>query len=602
MSVVISCWFSKISRHWARDWRAKRICKGEQKNKRRIHASRCKYTAVISRLASTHTGYRVGVQSEPGCSSFTLGWIHAREENRSHSLSARSHSHFYPQPILPSLTPTVASSEPTHEGTPGGKFRPVPVRIVRPTNGRCASWTSRSCGLGDMNLSIIRRSMTRQSAERRSLSSSSSSSSRSSRSSRSSAQRVQAIGPLSDPDEAKLVALAQLENIAGWALELTCNGAPDEAMKPTVGVLVGLLWSGAESASAEGAACALRSLANRGTFGDAIREAGGVRALLKLIRARDEIDSKATEAAAGTLLHLAIQQNAIKEELHASGGIRVLVGMLEAGSDCQAADYASSLLEVLTLCGTPESAAEVRASVGDLDEAASSAVEEDFPHLHRMLSRERSPATRRLCTRRGLGAAAAVVALAALAALLAHPTFPPIESALLAPGVPQLPAAFDHIMLLVKAPSVLAAMAAMLAWLLLWPRPTWSPRTEGGGRSSSGYPLPRSVEEDLLTCPITHEMMRDPVVASDGFTYERAAIREVLSSAAPGEVLSPLTREPLAPTVYSNIVVRQRIAAARAAARRAAPAEGRTACTGMTVTIVVSLLFLVSAVSLTLRS
>ena len=96
------------------------------------------------------------------------------------------------------------------------------------------------------------------------------------------------------------MALAQLENIAGWALELTCNGAPDEAMKPTVGVLVGLLWSGAESASAEGAACALRSLANRGTFGDAIREAGGARALLKLIGARDEIDSTDSEKLVAT--------------------------------------------------------------------------------------------------------------------------------------------------------------------------------------------------------------------------------------------------------------------------------------------------------------
>ena len=47
---------------------------------------------------------------------------------------------------------------------------------------------------------------------------------------------------------------------------------------------------------------------------------------------------------------------------------------------------------------------------------------------------------------------------------------------------------------------------------------------------------------DDFICPITWEVMRDPVVASDGHSYERAAIEEVLST---GNGLSPLTREVL---------------------------------------------------------
>jgi hypothetical protein len=46
--------------------------------------------------------------------------------------------------------------------------------------------------------------------------------------------------------------------------------------------------------------------------------------------------------------------------------------------------------------------------------------------------------------------------------------------------------------------------------------------------------------------------MRQPVVASDGFTYERAAIKHVLRSAHPE---SPLTREPLARTVLPNFTM-----------------------------------------------
>ena len=58
-------------------------------------------------------------------------------------------------------------------------------------------------------------------------------------------------------------------------------------------------------------------------------------------------------------------------------------------------------------------------------------------------------------------------------------------------------------------------------------------------------------------CPITCERMVDPVVASDGHSYERAAIMEVLGPT--GTRLSPLTREPLEIVTLPNTTLLKRI-------------------------------------------
>ena len=50
--------------------------------------------------------------------------------------------------------------------------------------------------------------------------------------------------------------------------------------------------------------------------------------------------------------------------------------------------------------------------------------------------------------------------------------------------------------------------------------------------------------------------MRDPVVASDGHSYERKAIEEVLRNSQPR---SPLTREPLKADLVPNHALRRRI-------------------------------------------
>nr|XP_058954855.1 WD repeat, SAM and U-box domain-containing protein 1-like isoform X1 [Pocillopora verrucosa] len=53
------------------------------------------------------------------------------------------------------------------------------------------------------------------------------------------------------------------------------------------------------------------------------------------------------------------------------------------------------------------------------------------------------------------------------------------------------------------------------------------------------------LEEDIpdeFLCPITREIMTDPVIAADGYTYERASIDEWLTS---GRLTSPMTNAPL---------------------------------------------------------
>ena len=78
---------------------------------------------------------------------------------------------------------------------------------------------------------------------------------------------------------------------------------------------------------------------------------------------------------------------------------------------------------------------------------------------------------------------------------------------------------------------------------------------------------------DEFVCPITYEVMQDPVCASDGHTYERSAIEELLALPEPRR-RSPLTRETLQASLYPNIALKKRIAAheqeAEAVAERAA--------------------------------
>lgn len=76
-------------------------------------------------------------------------------------------------------------------------------------------------------------------------------------------------------------------------------------------------------------------------------------------------------------------------------------------------------------------------------------------------------------------------------------------------------------------------------------------------RGESPWPQsapPATDPPEHLCCPITLQVMNDPVVASDGQTYERSAIEAVLRQRNPR---SPMTNEPFTSTVvFPN--VRQR--------------------------------------------
>ena len=61
-------------------------------------------------------------------------------------------------------------------------------------------------------------------------------------------------------------------------------------------------------------------------------------------------------------------------------------------------------------------------------------------------------------------------------------------------------------------------------------------------------------------CPISLDIMDDPVVASDGFSYERSEISEQIRRAGFGRAArSPMTQQPLSPTLVTNQVLKNQI-------------------------------------------
>ena len=72
-------------------------------------------------------------------------------------------------------------------------------------------------------------------------------------------------------------------------------------------------------------------------------------------------------------------------------------------------------------------------------------------------------------------------------------------------------------------------------------------------RESVGLNVPLPAD---FTCPITYDKMKDPVVASDGHSYERTAIEEILRGPHP---ISPLTRATLGTALVPNLNLRRRI-------------------------------------------
>eukprot|EP00966_Prymnesium_polylepis_P096755 2241540-Prymnesium_polylepis.1 len=63
---------------------------------------------------------------------------------------------------------------------------------------------------------------------------------------------------------------------------------------------------------------------------------------------------------------------------------------------------------------------------------------------------------------------------------------------------------------------------------------------------------------DEWVCPITFELPLDPVLAEDGSTYERCAIKEHIRVQR-GNLRSPISNEPMGSRLMANIRARNTI-------------------------------------------
>ncbi|CAN0163568.1 unnamed protein product [Phaeothamnion confervicola] len=100
------------------------------------------------------------------------------------------------------------------------------------------------------------------------------------------------------------------------------------------------------------------------------------------------------------------------------------------------------------------------------------------------------------------------------------PVAPFVEAAVVPPSAPSFPAAL---------PNGSAPCAASTG------------SGSSGGNGSAGRRNPDAVPNEFL-CPLTLSMMEDPVIVSDGHTYERCAIEQWLAE----HRTSPMSNEPLA--------------------------------------------------------
>ena len=292
-----------------------------------------------------------------------------------------------------------------------------------------------------------------------------------------------------------------------WILACDNRTNPDAIREAgAIPPLVALLHAGAESEAAESGACALWILAcDNSTNQDAIREAGAIPPLVALLHAGAE--SKAAGNAAGALWILAFNNRTNPDAIREAGAIPPLVALLHAGAESKAAESAAETLSVLV--SSPICTEATLAAV-----ANAAAPLHAFSELQRKL---RSVATVRL---HRAEAGESVVALEAALAL---------------------------------AVAIGAADEAVTERVRSRLEELQTAAARRARRESVGLNVPLPAD---FTCPITYDKMKDPVVASDGHSYERSAIEEILRGPHP---LSPLTRVTLGTALVPNLNLRRRI-------------------------------------------
>lgn len=85
-----------------------------------------------------------------------------------------------------------------------------------------------------------------------------------------------------------------------------------------------------------------------------------------------------------------------------------------------------------------------------------------------------------------------------------------------------------------------------------------------GGSQSTDLPVPTidpNSTPEVFLCPISYELMEEPVMCADGHTYEQANIQQWFNERRGGHVLSPLTGAPLSNTnLTPNYALKKAIA------------------------------------------
>lgn len=374
-------------------------------------------------------------------------------------------------------------------------------------------------------------------------------------------------------------------NAADALWRLSSSERNKDAIREAGGLppLVALL-SSSDSQAQMNATGVLRKLSKSDTNKDAIRKAGGIPALVKLLSA--DVSAETTAYAAGLASSLC-ECDANKLALLEAGGVPKLLALLSGRPvESETVKNTASALRNLSrsaACrdaireagGVPRLVALVAA--GTDAPAARSAMEA----LYRMSSY--SHKANRIAIFEA-GSVAPLVALLTTAnpisemakhasyVLWSQATHAPCHALLLTAvaGCASPPLAFPHIMFrlheLAEAklaelsspssadlPALRRAVEQADFLQLVTPTlercrkrlATLEADADEKRRSREALGLDKVEPPHEFVCPITFELMHDPVVASDGHSYERKSIEQVIQASG----VSPLTRETLNPAI-----------------------------------------------------
>jgi hypothetical protein len=345
------------------------------------------------------------------------------------------------------------------------------------------------------------------------------------------------------------------KNAADALWNLAINPTNQDAIREAGGaipLLVALLHAGAESEAAKNAAGALWSLADDNpTIRDAIREAGAIPPLVALLHAG--ADSEAVENAVRMLGSLALDNPTNQDAIREAGAIPPLVALLHWGAESDAAKNAAAALGILALDNpdnpTNQDAIREAGAIPPLVALLHGGAESEAADI----------AAKVLCVLTcNPTCSDAILAAVANAAAPLH-AFSELQRKLRSVATARLhrAEAGETVVALEAALSMAAAVGAADEAVTERVRSRLDELQTAAARrarrESVGLNVPLPAD---FTCPITYDMMKDPVVASDGHSYERSAIEEILRGPHP---ISPLTRATLGTTLVPNLNLRRRI-------------------------------------------